>query len=316
MADYQVTEKDSKSSEENFKKQEELSSTQISYSGRSQNLAENCKRFLMEEIEDIKNPSFWRAVLAEFLGVTFLVCFGVATNISDENAPPNSLLFPCLESGFFIAIIIGTLGHISGGHVNPAVSLGFAIVREISWIRFICYTLAQTLGSIVGAAIIRTIAPSTMHGHFGVTVPGAGVSDVHAMLMELLITSILLFGILAAVDEGRKDSIGSVPLHIGLIVSVNMFAAINISGGAMNPSRAFGPALIAGNWKGHWAYWVGPLTGSIIGSVLYDKVFSTRKADSINYNCCLRTRDKKVDASHCSAEEMTMKPELNDVDAV
>ncbi|CAI9727836.1 aquaporinaquaporin-like-like [Octopus vulgaris] len=314
MDNYQATSTDPESSEN--LRQDKQSHFQTAVNKHTNHLAENCKRFLMEEIEDIKQPVFWRAVIAEFLGTAFLVCFAVGANMNDENAPPNGLLFPCIESGIFITIIIGTLGHISGGHVNPAVSLGFAIVGDISWIRCIFYTLAQMLGAVVGAAVIRTVAPSTMYQTFGVVGPGPGVSDVHAMIMELLITFLLLFGILAAVDKGRKDSIGSVPLHIGLIVSLNMFAAINITGGAMNPCRAFGPAVITGVWTAHWAYWIGPLTGSIIGSVLYDKVFSTRKTDSLSYRCCLRKRDKNDAPSRSpSAEEIPMKNEITDVDA-
>eukprot|EP00106_Octopus_bimaculoides_P019857 XP_014787299.1 PREDICTED: aquaporin AQPAn.G-like [Octopus bimaculoides] len=226
MDNYQATATDSESSEN--LRQDKHFHLQKAVNKHTNHLAENCKKFLMEEIEDIKQPVFWRAVMAEFLGTAFLVCFAVAAGMSDESSSPNGLLFPCIESGIFITIIIGTLGHISGGHVNPAVSLGFAIVGEISWIRCILYTLSQMLGAIVGAAIIRTVAPSSMYRSFGVVGPGLGVSDVHAMIMELLITFLLLFGILAAVDKGRKDSIGSVPLHIGLIVSLNMFAAAGV----------------------------------------------------------------------------------------
>ncbi|XP_029641699.1 aquaporin-like isoform X2 [Octopus sinensis] len=279
-------------------------------------IARRWKVFLMRELEDVKQPTFWQAVLAEFLGVALLVCFAVASGMSNENSPPNGLLFACISSGFFIAIIIGSLVHISGAHVNPAVSLAFAIIGDISWIRFIFYSMSQMLGSIAGAAYIRIITPSNMHGNLGVLTPGPGVSDLQAMLVEMLITFLLIFGILAAVDKGRKDSIGSVPLHVGLIVSVNLFAAINITGGAMNPCRAFGPAVITGVWTAHWAYWIGPLTGSIIGSVLYDKVFSTRKTDSLSYRCCLRKRDKNDAPSRSpSAEEIPMKNEITDVDA-
>eukprot|EP00106_Octopus_bimaculoides_P019858 XP_014787300.1 PREDICTED: lens fiber major intrinsic protein-like [Octopus bimaculoides] len=192
-------------------------------------IARRWKIFLMREIEDVRQPTFWQAAIAEFLGVTLLVCFAVASGMSDKDSPPNGLLFACISSGFFIAIIIGSLVHVSGAHVNPAVSLAFAIIGEISWIRCIFYSLTQILGSVAGAAIIRIVTPSNMHRNFGVLTPGPGVSDLQAMLMEMLITFVLIFGILAAVDKGRKDSIGSVPLHVGLIVSVNLFAAVSIA---------------------------------------------------------------------------------------
>ena len=195
---------------------------------RRRGCLETFKVILMAEYEDVRKPAFWRAVIAEFIGVALLVMFAIAASLSDENGKPNDLVFICLESGLFIAVIIGSLVHISGGHVNPAVSLGFAITGDISWIRFVLYTVAHIVGSIAGAAIIRVVAPANMYGNFGVIAPGPGVSDVHAMMMELMITFFLMFSILAAADSGRKDSIGSVPLHIGLAVCVNMFVAVSI----------------------------------------------------------------------------------------
>lgn len=264
---------------------------------RRRGCRETCKVILMAEYEDVRKPTFWRAILAEFIGVALLVMFAIASGMSDEKAHPNGLVFVCLESGIFIAVIIGNLVHISGGHVNPAVSLGFAIAGDISWIRFILYTVAHIVGSIAGAAIIRVVAPANMYGNFGVIAPGPGVSDVHAMMMELIITFFLMFSILAAVDSGRKDSIGSVPLHVGLAVCVNMFVAINISGAAMNPIRAFGPAVITGDWTSHWAYWIGPLGGAALGALAYDKVFSTRIATKGLYKFCLRRSSRDADRS-------------------
>lgn len=271
---------------------------------RRRRCAETCKVILMAEFEDMRKPTFWRAVGAEFLGVALLVMFAIAASMRDENANPNGLVFVCLESGLFIAVIIGNLVHISGGHVNPAVSLGFAITGDISWIRFVFYTIAHIIGSIAGAAIIRVVAPSNMYGAFGVIAPGAQVTDVHAMMMELIITFFLMFSILAAVDGGRKDSIGSVPLHIGLAVCINMFVAINISGAAMNPARAFGPAVISGVWTAQWAYWVGPLGGAAVGALAYDKIFSTRVAKKGLYKFCLRRSSRDGSPTHVSTRSL------------
>ncbi|XP_050404853.1 aquaporin AQPAe.a [Patella vulgata] len=246
-----------------------------------------CQTFIMEEMDDLRKPAFWKAVIGEFLGCLFLIFFTVGAGLHEEGTRGHGTVHIALSSGFFIAVIVTVLLTISGGHINPAVSIGFAVNREISFVRFIFYCIAQTGGSVAGAALLKAITPESKVGNLGILLPEPNVTTEQALYSEIVITFFLLFSVFAMIDKDRKDVQGSVPFIIGLVVAVNIFYGINISGGAMNPVRAFGPAVVMGRLEHQWIYWAGPLVGGVLGAFLYDKFFSVAATHTAVKSCCL-----------------------------
>ncbi|XP_046381955.1 aquaporin AQPAe.a-like [Haliotis rufescens] len=247
------------------------------------------KKIMAEEVDDLKKPLFWRAVFAEFLGCFLLIVFGVGAGLHVEGTHGHSSVHNILTAGFFIAVIISALANVSGAHVNPALSLAFAVTREISFARFFFYSVAQSAGSVAGAALLKFITPANMHGTLGLLQPGKYVSSEQALVVEIIVSFFLVFVIFSLVDKGRKDVGGSVPFIIGLSVCVNAFFSGHISGGCINPIRNFGPAVVLGNLKYQWIYWVGPMVGSVLGGLLYDKVFSVA-AEKHGLLSCVKSR--------------------------
>jgi len=189
------------------------------------------KFFFLKEWNDLKSLDLWRATFAEFLGVFMLVIFGSGTSLQAQgSASATGQVSAALEAGFYIAVAIAIFGTISGGHVNPAISMGFVVTREITIVRFILYVTAHTVGGIAGSGFLRATTPSSFHqGNFGLILPGPGVTDEQALACEIVITFFLLFGTFALIDPGRKDLSGSIPLMIGIIVSVNIFFGVSFS---------------------------------------------------------------------------------------
>ncbi|KAL3870653.1 hypothetical protein ACJMK2_038700 [Sinanodonta woodiana] len=219
--------------------------------------------FLVKEKRDFFSLDLWRANVAEFFGTMMLVCIvAVGTSIHPQNGPHSSV-HVALAAGFYIGTIIAILMRVSGGHVNPAMSVGFLVVGKITCCRCVLYVIFQSLGAIAGAATMTAMVPEAMHQGFGVIMPGNGVTELQALSCEVLVTFYLVFGSFALIDPGRDDVKGSVPLLIGLMVSVGIFGGWHISGGCMNPARALGPAVIARNLQHQWLYWVGPLIGAV-----------------------------------------------------
>ena len=185
------------------------------------------KEYFKREITDFKSLSLYRACAAEFLGVFLLVFFGVGSNILDKNHNSVSSVHIALESGFFIAVAITVFGNVSGGHVNPAISIGFFVTGKISAIRFCLYSICQILGGIAGAGILHMITVDEIRGGYGIILPNPLVNDTQVVVCEIIITFTLLFVSFAVTDDGRTDIHGFAPLIIGLTVSINVFSGVS-----------------------------------------------------------------------------------------
>jgi aquaporin TIP len=217
--------------------------------------------------------------IAEFIG-TFALVFIGAGSVA-VLAPPLSgapaIVGIALAHGLVLAIMVSNLGHISGGHFNPAVTAGAWVVGKIETARAGMYIVAQLAGAAAGAGVLRLALPaniwkSTDLGATGVT-HSAGITNGKAVLIEGMLTFFLVFTVFAAAidDRGVFKSLGG--LTIGLVLTFDILMGGLLTGASMNPARSFGPALVAGAWTDYWVYVAGPLTGAIIAASLYWYVF-------------------------------------------
>ncbi|CAN6463039.1 unnamed protein product [Victoria cruziana] len=161
--------------------------------------------------------------------------------------------------------------HISGGHLNPAVTIGLAVAGNITIFRSVLYWIAQLLGSTLACLLLRFLTG-------GLETPihtlASGVGYLQGVIMELVLTFSLLFVVYATIVDPKRTAVGSQgPILVGLVVGANILAGGPFSGASMNPARSFGPAFASGNWTDHWVYWVGPLLGGALAGLVYDAIF-------------------------------------------
>jgi len=201
-----------------------------------------------------------RAHLAEALGAFALVFAGVGA-IAIGTLGPEGV---ALTFGLVISVMIYALGHISGAHFNPAVSIGFAIGRHFPWSRVATYSVAQVAGATLGALALRATVGDAVAA--GVTRP-ANV-DLQALAWEAILTFFLVLVITAVATDTR--AVGqAAALVIGGTVALGALVGGPVSGASMNPARSIGPAIVTGDLADVWVYIGGPIAGAALAAVVY-----------------------------------------------
>jgi aquaporin-4 len=230
-------------------------------------------------LQDLKSPKFWLAVVAEFLGTCLLVLVACGSCANFDKDRKADFVQIALAFGFSVATIVWSIAHVSGGHINPAVTIGFLVTRKISILRATLYIVAQSLGAVVGASLLMLLSPTGSNDALGTTSPNTGVSMIQTFVVELVISFVLVWTVFATCDSQRTDLAGSGPLAIGLSIAMCHLWAIPYTGSGMNPARALGSALVSGYLKEnagiHALYWVGPLIGGSLAGLGYDLLFAT-----------------------------------------
>uniref|UniRef100_A0A0D9W7E1 Aquaporin n=1 Tax=Leersia perrieri TaxID=77586 RepID=A0A0D9W7E1_9ORYZ len=190
------------------------------------------------------------------------------------------LLVVAVAHALALAAAVALARNASGGHVNPAVTFGVLVGRRISFARAALYWAAQLLGAVLAVLLLR-LASGGMRP-MGMTL-GHGIHERHALLLEVVMTFGLVYTVCAtAVDDRTSRRGASVtgdmgPLAIGFVAGANILAGGPFDGAAMNPARAFGPALVGWTWRHHWVYWVGPLIGAGLAGALYEFVIAEQQ---------------------------------------
>ena len=219
-------------------------------------------------------------LIAEFFGTLALTFFAVGAICADQYLRASGqggfgLLGLALAYGLAYAIMVSAVGHISGGHLNPAVTIAFWVTKRLSTLQSLLYWIAQLLGALAGAYLVVAIIPEAVWRPVGLGTPALtpDFTRMHGMLLEGVMTFFLVLVFFAtAVDaRGAFDKIAG--FAIGLTVTIDMLVGGPFTGAAINPARAFGPALTAHYWTNHGVYWVGPLLGGVLAGVIYDRVF-------------------------------------------
>ena len=225
-------------------------------------------------------------LVAEFIGTFMLIFCGVGSICADQFLRSSSngqngvgLLGIALAHGLAIGIMVTALGHISGGHFNPAVTIGFWVTKKLSTLDSILYWVAQLAGGAAAAYILRRL-PVEVWGPAQLGTPdlASGISRANGMLFEAIMTFFLVLVVFAtAVDErGAFDKVAG--FAIGLTITAGALFGGPFTGAALNPARAFGPALAANHWNNHGVYWVGPLAGGVVAGILYNKLYLGKKS--------------------------------------
>ncbi|KAM5334645.1 aquaporin-6 isoform 1-T1 [Glossophaga mutica] len=208
-----------------------------------------------------------KALFAEFLATGLYVFFGVGAAMRWPPAFP-SVLQIAITFNLVTAMVVQVTWKSSGAHVNPAVTVAYLVGSQISLPRAVAYVAAQLAGAIVGAALLYRVTPGDIRETLGVNEVRSSVSTGQAVAVELVLTLQMVLCVLASTDS-RLTS-GSPATMIGVSVSLGHLIGIYFTGCSMNPARSFGPAVIVGKFEVHWIFWVGPLTGAVLASLIYN----------------------------------------------
>lgn len=223
-----------------------------------------------------------KAYIAEFLGTALMVGFGLfaVAMFWSAGSPFANLPFgPAIRrlvTGFFFAggatlIIYSPLGQLSGGHINPSVTLAFLSLGKISRTDSIVYIVAQLAGALLGVSVLYAIVVGLFGWGDGIAVgttrPGTGYSVAAVFVAEVLITFVLMLAIL--VVSNRRSIARLTPAIAGTIVMTEVWLEAHISGTSLNAARSLAPAVFSGVWQHHWIYWTAPILGAQIAAVVY-----------------------------------------------
>lgn len=239
-------------------------------------------------MSDVTRSSIWRALAAEFVGTFFLVLIGCGSCSSgwSEGYQP-SVLHIALCFGLTVAAMVQVTGHVSGGHINPAVTIGLLVSGHVTLLRAAFYVLVQCIGAVAGAAVLKVMTPAEIEGGgLGLTLVSMRLTAEQGLLVEALVTAVLVLVVHAVVDLSAKQSSGTSPvaaspgpLAIGLAVATCHLLGVQYTGSSMNPARSFGPAVLYSAWENHWVYWVGPFIGASCSAIFYKYVLKGTKSD-------------------------------------
>lgn len=215
-----------------------------------------------------------RPLIAEFVG-TFFLCFpGIAAIVAEAYRPGSvgGALGIAIAHGVGLAIGITTTMNVSGGHLNPAVTIGLWSIGRIDIRKAGLYIVAQLLGGIVAALSVKGLYPLMAGTVTGLGTPhlGTDITMPAGIAIEAIATFLLAFAVMGSCVDSRAHKLGG--FAVGLTVMIDILAIGSMTGAAMNPARAFGSALVSGTWVAHVVYWIGPIIGSIVAMQLYERI--------------------------------------------
>lgn len=207
-------------------------------------------------------------LIAEFIGTFALIFIGAgALAIGSAN-----LVGVALAHGLVIVTFAYAYGHISGTHINPAVTLGLLIAGEIEFVAAIGYWIVQFLGGILGAVLLNAVLPNP--GDLGVTILAESVTPVQGLVIEIVLTFFLVNTIFNTAVSGKAGNFAGLAIGLTLVLAILMGGPLTRA--SLNPARTLGPAIVSGNYADMWLYFVGPCVGTILAALLYISVLKDK----------------------------------------
>lgn len=210
-------------------------------------------------------PSSLQRYTAELIGTFALVAVGPGAVMVASSTHAFGHVGVALAFGLVITLCVAATGHLSGAHINPAVTLGFWSIGRFPKRDVVPYVVAQCAGAIGASAFLLWILGPV--ASLGATVPALPIAKAFAV--ELAFSGLLAFVIMAVATEPKSPA-AIAPFAIGATVFAGALVTGPLTGGSFNPARSLGPALVSGEWKAHWIYWVAPILGMIVAMRLYE----------------------------------------------
>jgi MIP family channel proteins len=216
--------------------------------------------------------AFLQRGIAEFVGTFTLIFVGAGSIIATQGG---NLTAIGLAHGLAIGVMASAVGHISGGHFNPAVTLGFVVTRRIEARLAATYWFAQLIGAVLAAFMLTWLLPQSQVDavNLGAPAVGNGIGAGSAVVIEAVLTFFLVWVIFATAADPRGTFASIAGLAIGLTITLDIYIGGPYTGAAMNPARAFGPDLVQNYWSDAWVWWVGPLIGGALAALLYEYLY-------------------------------------------
>lgn len=225
----------------------------------------------------------WRHFLAEFIGTFALVFVGSGAIMTAKlSGSPAGLIEVAMAHGLILAVMVSALMRISG-HFNPAVTIGFLATRRIEAMMAALYIVAQLMGAVIAAYALKATFPDAV---FAATRGGGqaislDIGGGQAFMLEAIATFFLAFVVFGTAVDPKSPKLGG--LAIGFVVAADILAIGPFTGASMNPARSFGPALASGVFEAQLIYWLAPITGAVVASLLYDFLFLRRGVEPVDH---------------------------------
>ena len=215
------------------------------------------------------NETEARPYMAEAIGTFVLTFAGSSALALDRLGAPLGVFGVAFAHGLALMVMVYALGHISGTHINPAITISMVTTGQMRWLKGVGYIAAQLVGAIPAGAVLRYLfADSVTATHLGTTQLQDGFGAGRGLVAEI-VTTAFLAAVIFGTAVHKKAVPGFAGLAIGLTLALSILAVGPISNGSLNPARTFGPSLLANHGDDQWIYWVGPILGALIGAVLY-----------------------------------------------
>jgi aquaporin Z len=205
----------------------------------------------------------WRRLFAEVLGTFFLVLVAVGGGMVNARFGGHAVPYSArvVAPALMVMAVILFMGAVSGAHLNPAVSIAFALRRDFPWKRVPMYVVAQFAGAVLATLLLWALLGK--QGSAGLTLPGHGISTGSALVWEIILTTGLV-SVIQGTASGAQQLGALAALGVGSYIALAGLWGSPVSGASMNPARSLGPALVLNDWSSWWAYLIGPIAGGAI----------------------------------------------------
>jgi len=209
------------------------------------------------------------------IGAFTLTFIGAGAAVAAHQVHDPTLIGVAIANGLAIGVMVSAVGHISGGHFNPAITFGFLITRRIKPAVALLYWVAQFGGAALAALLVRDLIPRALTDavNLGVPATGNGVDAASAFGLEAIMTFFLVWVVFASAVDARGSFKSIAGLAIGLTITIDVLFGGPFTGAAMNPSRAFGPQLVGDHWSHAWVWYAGPVAGAVVAALVYELLY-------------------------------------------